>query len=85
MSEEKQREARKRLMRALPAMSIAESQAKHEAPKGVAFLGFGYVNPDGTGRLTAQFDYAPFVEDLITLLGFETIYEVDRQLEAEGS
>lgn len=73
----KQEEARKRLIQAAPHLRIAEKQAEIAGrPNGKVILAVGYENPDRTGQITARLDCGPFIDDLIALLGFDSMAEL---------
>jgi len=78
--EEKRVAARKRLLAVLPSLSLALTEANveiaHTGSGGTPILGVGYVKPEGGGRLVARIDIGPFLDDLVLILGFESMREV---------
>ncbi len=74
---QKQEEARKRLISAAPHIQLAAKEAEIAArPSGKIILAIGYENPDRTGKITARLDCGSFVDDLIVLLGFDSMAEL---------
>lgn len=85
MTDEKKRDARARLMAFVPHLQLAAKEAEVAARGRSArqILAVGYENQDRTGAVTARFDRGPFVEDLVTILGFDTMGDLLRAQEAE--
>lgn len=62
--------ARARLLAVLPHIRIAvEMAALHGGPAGSVGLCVIVTQPDGSGRVTAQFQGREFFDDLTTVLG----------------
>jgi len=61
-----------RLRGALPHMRLAIEMAQQEEPDGTVQLAIIAINPDGSGKMTAAFDYHDFFNDLAEILGLTT-------------
>lgn len=69
-------EAKKRLMGALPHISLAMEMARMQEPEGKVSLAVIVKKSDGSGRMTASFEGEEFIKDIITLLGFKDLNEL---------
>lgn len=83
MEEGKRLEARRRLMDMMPLLSIYVGARKVQQPDGELYLAVLHKKPDGGGTISASWMAEPFVEDLVTVLGFDDLEGLCELLEAE--
>ena len=68
-------DARCRLKSLLPHLEIAAEMAMIKVPEGSLYLSVMSKRPDGTGHVAASFELKPFVDDLLLVLGYNSIDE----------
>lgn len=65
--------ARKRLKAALPFLAVGGNMAKLQAPQGTVMLAIISQNPDGSGQISTTLEFEPLMNDLISLLGYDSM------------
>ncbi len=77
-------EARERLMGLVPHLTLARTMAELQEPTGEVHLGVLAKRPDGGGHVIVDWKMADFLTDLVAVLGFASVEELEATLDAEG-
>lgn len=76
--DEEIKQARERLMHALPAIDLGAEMAKIEVPGGTVQLAIIAKAANGSGRITTQFEYEGFIKDIAIVLGFKDLKDLEK-------
>jgi len=76
--------ARNRLRKSMPALKMAVSMAKIQVPDSDIMLAVVGKRADGSGQITASFEFEGFFNDLLEILGYSNIDTLVGELDSEG-